>query len=295
MFQGSMVALVTPMHEDGSLDEAALAQLIEFHVANQTDAIIAMGTTGESATFDEKEHCDVVRRVVELSAGRIPVIAGTGSNSTREAIDLTRCAKEAGADACLLVTPYYNKPTQEGLYLHFKAVAEAVAIPQILYNVPGRTAVDMLPETVERLSAIDNIIGIKEATGNIERAREIMQRCGSDFEVYSGDDATAMELILAGARGDISVTANVAPKDMHDMCAAALAGDSKTASSINERLMCLHTSLFSEANPIPVKWALYDLGMMSTGIRLPLTVLSEVYQQTIHQALHDAGVLNINK
>ena len=295
MFQGSMVALVTPMHEDGSLDEAALAQLIEFHVANQTDAIIAMGTTGESATFDEKEHCDIVRRVVELSAGRIPIIAGTGSNSTREAIDLTRCAKEAGADACLLVTPYYNKPTQEGLYLHFKAVAEAVAIPQILYNVPGRTAVDMLPETVERLSVIDNIIGIKEATGDIERAREIMQRCSSDFEVYSGDDATAMELILAGARGDISVTANVAPKDMHDMCAAALAGDSKTAASINERLMCLHTSLFCEANPIPVKWALHDMGMMSTGIRLPLTVLSDVHQPTIHQALHDAGVLKINK
>ncbi|MCW9024871.1 MAG: 4-hydroxy-tetrahydrodipicolinate synthase [Gammaproteobacteria bacterium] len=291
MFQGSMVALVTPMHEDGSLDETALASLVEFHVENGTDAIIAMGTTGESATLNETEHCAVVRLVVELSAGRIPVIAGTGSNSTQEAIDLTRCAKEAGAVACLLVTPYYNKPTQEGLYQHFKAVAEAVDVPQILYNVPGRTAVDMLPETVERLSTIGNIIGIKEATGDVDRGKEIMRRCGSDFEVYSGDDATAMELILAGARGDISVTANVAPREMHEMCTAALAGDASKAAEINERLMCLHTNLFCEANPIPVKWALHDMGMMSTGIRLPLTVLAAENQKLVHKALLQAAVI----
>ena len=291
MFQGSMVALVTPMHEDGSLDEAALAKLVEFHVENRTDAIIAMGTTGESATLDTAEHCEVVRRVVELAAGRIPIIAGTGSNSTTEAIELTRCARDAGADACLLVTPYYNKPTQEGLYQHFKAVAEAVAIPQILYNVPGRTAVDMLPDTVVRLAAIENIVGIKEATGDLDRGRELIQRCGDDFAVFSGDDATAMELILLGARGDISVTANVAPHDMHEMCAAALAGDRDRASAINQRLMPLHTGLFCEANPIPVKWALHDMGMMATGIRLPLTVLSETYRDRIHQALQQAGVL----
>ncbi len=291
MFQGSMVALVTPMHEDGSLDQAALAKLVEFHVENGTDAIVAMGTTGESATLDTAEHCTVVGQVVKLVAGRIPVIAGTGSNSTQEAIELTRCAKDAGADACLLVTPYYNKPTQEGLYLHFKAVAEAVAIPQLLYNVPGRTAVDMLPEIVERLAAIDNIVGIKDATGNLERGRELIQRCGNDFSVFSGDDATAMALILLGARGDISVTANVAPRDMHEMCAAALAGDRDKAEAINARLMPLHSGLFCEANPIPVKWALHDMGMMETGIRLPLTILSETHRDNIHQALQQAGVL----
>ena len=221
MFQGSMVALVTPMLEDGAVDKAALRRLIDFHVENGTDAIVSVGTTGESATLDMEEHCDTVRETVSHAAGRIPIIAGTGANSTREAIELTRCAAEAGVDACLLVTPYYNKPTQEGLYQHHKAIAEAVSIPQILYNVPGRTAVDMMPETVARLAQIDNIIGIKEATGKIDRAREIISSCSDDFEVYSGDDATAMELILNGARGDISVTANVAPKAMHDMCAAA--------------------------------------------------------------------------
>lgn len=291
MFQGSMVALVTPMQPDGSLDESALADLVEFHVVNGTDAIIAVGTTGESATLDEKEHCHVVKRVVELSAGRIPVIAGTGSNSTHEAIELTECAREAGADACLLVTPYYNKPTQEGLYQHFKAVAEAVDIPQILYNVPGRTAVDMLPETVARLARIKNIIGIKEATGDIGRIREIIELCGADFEVYSGDDATAMEAILAGARGDISVTANVAPKEMHEMCMAALNQDRDTASKINDRLMCLHTNLFVEANPIPVKWALAEMGKMGTGIRLPLTVLAEDNQKVVRDALQQAGIV----
>ncbi|MDX1824659.1 MAG: 4-hydroxy-tetrahydrodipicolinate synthase [Thiohalomonadales bacterium] len=291
MFQGSMVALVTPMHPDGKLDDEALARLVAFHIEHGTDAIVAVGTTGESATLDHQEHAEVVRQVIQLAGGRIPVIAGTGSNSTREAIELTRHAKEAGADACLLVTPYYNKPTQEGLYQHFKAIAEAVAIPQILYNVPGRTAVDMLPETVERLAQIDNIIGVKEATGDIERGKDIMQRCGEAFEVYSGDDATAMEMILAGARGDISVTANVAPRDMHDMCAAALAGDRDTAMAINSRLETLHKNLFIEANPIPVKWALHDMGLISNGIRLPLTVLSEANQVVVHQALQQAGVI----
>ena len=292
MFQGSMVALVTPMQPDGSIDDSALTQLIEFHVKNGTDAIIAVGTTGESATLDEHEHCTLVKRIVELAAGRVPVIAGTGANSTTEAIALTRCAKEAGADACLLVTPYYNKPTQEGLYQHHKAVAEAVDIPQILYNVPGRTAVDMLPETVERLAKLPNIIGIKEATGDIARITDIISRCGEDFEVYSGDDATAMEAILSGARGDISVTANVAPADMHAMCKAALEGDRATASEINDRLMGLHQSLFLESNPIPVKWALSEMGMMADGIRLPLTILSAPYHETLRQAMRQAGVLS---
>lgn len=291
MFQGSMVALATPMHEDGSLDEAALATLVEFHVENQTDAIVAVGTTGESATLDEQEHCHVVKRVVELSRGRIPVIAGTGANSTREAITLTRCAKEVGADACLLVTPYYNKPTQEGLYLHFKAVAEAVDIPQILYNVPGRTAVDMLPETVARLAAVKNIIGIKDATADVQRARDIISLCGPQFEVYSGDDGTAMELMLAGAHGDISVTANVAPKMMHEMCMAAIAGDRETATRLNDQLMGLHKNLFLEANPIPVKWALYDMGLIPVGIRLPLTVLSSDYQTIVHDELRKVGLV----
>lgn len=291
MFQGSMVALVTPMLPDGELDEQALADLVEFHVENGTDAIVAVGTTGESATLDEEEHCYVVKRVVELAAGRIPVIAGTGSNSTREAIDLTRCSREAGADACLLVTPYYNKPTQEGLYLHFRAVAEAVPIPQILYNVPGRTACDMLPATVERLSHIANIIGIKEATGDLDRARDIMERCGDRLDLYSGDDATAMECILQGAKGDISVTANVAPRMMHDMCAAALAGDRATAEQLNEKLIPLHKDLFVEANPIPVKWALYEMGLIPPGIRLPMTPLSDQYHDAVRSALKHAGVL----
>lgn len=287
-----MVALVTPMHPDGSIDDAALAQLIEFHVKNGTDAIIAVGTTGESATLDEHEHCALVKRIVELAAGRVPIIAGTGANSTREAITLTQCAKNAGADACLLVTPYYNKPPQEGLYLHHKAIAEAVDIPQILYNVPGRTAVDMLPETVERLSQIPNIIGIKEATGNIERIKDIISRCGKDFEVYSGDDATAMEAILAGARGDISVTANLAPAEMHEMCTAALNGEREKAEQINNKLMGLHENLFLEANPIPVKWALFEMGLIPDGIRLPLTVFSKEYHDTLRQAMRQAKVLS---
>ena len=291
MFQGSMVALVTPMQADGAIDEDALQGLIDFHVENQSDALVVVGTTGESATLDETEHCHVIRRSVEMAAGRIPIIAGTGANSTTEAIDLTRCAMEAGADACLLVTPYYNKPTQEGLYQHHKAIAEAVPIPQILYNVPGRTACDMLPETVERLASIANIIAIKEATGDLDRARNILDRCGDRLDLFSGDDATAMELILLGGKGNISVTANVAPAAMHDMCAAALAGDRDAATTINDRLDVLHSSLFVEANPIPVKWALYEMGLIPEGIRLPLTPLAEEYRKTIRQALRQAGVM----
>jgi 4-hydroxy-tetrahydrodipicolinate synthase len=291
MFHGSMVALVTPMQADGAVDNEALERLVDFHVENGTDAIVAVGTTGESATLDEKEHCDVIRRVVDHAAGRIPVIAGTGANSTREAIDLTRCAQQAGADACLLVTPYYNKPTQEGLYLHFRAVAEAVAIPQILYNVPGRTAVDMLPETVFRLADISNIVGIKEATGDLGRGQEILDGCGDKLDLYSGDDATAMDLILAGAKGDISVTANVAPKAMHEMCAAALNGDRAEAERINKDLLGLHQNLFLEANPIPVKWALQEMGLIPEGIRLPLTPLAESCHDPLREAMQQANVL----
>jgi len=291
MFRGSMVALVTPMTDDGAIDEKALAALIEFHIENGTDAIVSVGTTGESATLDDEEHCYVIRRTVELVAGRIPVIAGTGSNSTREAIELTRCAKEAGAAACLLVTPYYNKPTQEGLYLHHKAVAEAVDIPQILYNVPGRTAVDMQTEAVVRLSKIPNIVGIKEATGDIQRAKDILAGVDKDFDLYSGDDATGMEFMLAGGHGVISVTTNVAPKAMHEMCTAALANDRSAAESINKTLDSLHQDLFVEANPIPVKWALSDMGLIGEGIRLPLTVLSATYHDKIRAALKHASIV----
>ena len=291
MFRGSMVALVTPMHEDGSVDEAALERLVEFHVAAETDAIVAVGTTGESATLSEKEHCSLIRRVVELAAGRVPVIAGTGSNSTQEAIDLTRCAMAGGADACLLVTPYYNKPTQEGLYLHFRAIADAVPIPQILYNVPGRTACDMLPETVERLSHVSNIVGIKEATGDLARTRETVERCAGRLAFYSGDDASALESMLLGGRGVISVTANLMPREMHRMCMAALAGEADEARTLNQQLQPLHRDLYVEANPIPVKWALYEMGMIGTGIRLPLTVLSEGCRDTVRRALRDSGAL----
>jgi len=291
MFHGSMVALVTPMLGDGSIDEDSLRRLVDFHVEQGTDAIVSVGTTGESATLDEAEHCRVIRRTVEMAAGRIPVIAGTGANSTREAIDLTRCAMEAGVDACLLVTPYYNKPTQEGLYLHFRAVAEAVPVPQILYNVPSRTACDMLPATVERLSTISNIVGIKEATGNMDRAREIMDRCGDRLDVYSGDDATAMELMLMGGKGNISVTANVAPAAMRELCEAALAGDRARAEAINRPLEILHRVLFVQSNPIPVKWALHEMGLIPAGIRLPLTPLAAEYHDTVRQALRQAGVL----
>lgn len=291
MFHGSMVALVTPMQTDGSVDHESLRSLLEFHLENGTDAIVPVGTTGESATLDEKEHCEVIRQVVEVVNGRIPVIAGTGANSTREAIDLTRCAMEAGADACLLVTPYYNKPTQEGLYQHYKAVAEAVPIPQILYNVPGRTAVDMLNDTVDRLADIPNIVGIKDATGDMERGRDLIERCADRLDIYSGDDSTTLELIMMGGKGCISVTANVAPRDMHEMCALALAGDRAKAESINEKLVPLHQNLFVESNPIPVKWALYEMGLIPAGIRLPLTVLSEQYHDVVRTAMKQAGVV----
>lgn len=290
MFRGSMVALVTPMTNTGDIDEQALEALVAFHIENGTDAIVAVGTTGESATLSHKEHSYVVKRVVQLVNKRIPVIAGTGSNSTAEAIELTKAAMHDGADACLLVTPYYNKPPQEGLYQHYKKIAENVAIPQILYNVPGRTGCDLLPETVERLAVFSNIVGIKEATGNIERAREIMQRCGERMDVYSGDDATAMELILAGGKGNISVTANIAPAAMHAMCKAALAGDRETAARIDATVVDLHRVLFLEANPIPVKWAVHQLGFGSESLRLPLVPLSEALRPTILAAMQKAGL-----
>jgi len=291
MFQGSMVALVTPMLEDESLDFEALERLVEFHVESGTDAIVSVGTTGESPTLNEAEHCEVIRRTVDLVKGRMPVIAGTGSNATREAIDLSRAAMSAGADACLLVTPYYNKPTQEGLYQHFKKIAESVAIPQILYNVPGRTACDMQPETVERLASISNIVGIKEATGDLERARQILQACGDSLDVYGGDDATCRELMLMGGKGVISVTSNVSPKAMHEMCMAAIAGNAAEALALDTPLAGLHEFLFSEANPIPVKWALAELGLIKPGIRLPLTMLSEKHRKQLHQAMRLAGLV----
>lgn len=286
-----MVALVTPMLDDESVDFASLEKLVEFHIDAGTDAIVAVGTTGESATLDMEEHCAVVKFVVDKVNKRIPVIAGTGANSTSEAIQLTQCAKEAGADACLLVTPYYNKPTQEGLYLHHKKVAEAVAIPQILYNVPGRTACDMLPETVIRLARIDNIIGIKEATGDLSRIAKIKAGVSDDFDLYTGDDATAVEFILAGGHGGISVTANVAPKACHEIYKAALAGDAETARRLDAPLAALHRDLFVESNPIPVKWALAEMGLIGHAIRLPLTPLSASAQPVVRAAMQQAGIL----
>lgn len=290
MFHGSMVAMVTPMKPDGEVDDAALARLIEFHIENGTDAIVAVGTTGESATIDFDEHCRLIQRFVTLVKGRIPLIAGTGANATAEAIRLTRCAMNAGADACLLVTPYYNKPTQEGLYQHFKAIADAVPIPQIVYNVPGRTAVDMLPETVERLASVSNIVGIKEALGTVERITELVRRCGDRLGVFSGDDATAMDSMLAGGKGVISVTANVAPRLMHEMCVAAAAGDRARAAELDRRLAGLHRALFVESNPIPVKWALYEMGLIDVGIRLPLTPLSPEHYAAVRAAMRAAEV-----
>ncbi|VAX11151.1 4-hydroxy-tetrahydrodipicolinate synthase [hydrothermal vent metagenome] len=291
MFRGSMVALVTPMREDGGLDENSLRGLVDWHVEQGSDGIVAVGTTGECPTLDEDEHCWVISKVVEFAAGRIPVIAGTGANSTTEALSLTRRSKEAGADACLLVSPYYNKPTQEGLYQHHKLIAEQVEIPQILYNVPGRTAVDLLPETAARLSEIGNIVGIKEATGDMNRVPVIRELCGEDFAIYSGDDATARELMLLGGEGVISVTANVAPTVMHQMCEAALAGDSAESERLDAALAELHRELFIESNPIPVKWAVAEMGMIPAGIRLPLTWLSEPARELVRQAMIQAGAL----
>ncbi len=290
-----MVAIVTPMvagvQPDTGLDSQALEKLLEFHIGQGTDAIVAVGTTGESATLTEKEHCHVIKQVVDIVNGRIPVIAGTGANSTIEAISLTACAKEAGADACLLVTPYYNKPTQEGLYQHYKTVAETVAVPQILYNVPGRTACDMLPETIIRLSKIDNIIGVKEATADLSRIKLIREGAAEDFLLLSGDDETTKDFVLGGGDGVISVTANVAPKAMHDMCKLAAQGDKEGAEKIDATLTGLHKELFIESNPIPVKWAVHKLGYIQAGIRLPLTWLSKSAESRVSNAMQQAGVI----
>ncbi len=291
MIQGSIVALVTPMHDDGAVDYDSLQRLVEFHIEQQTDALVAVGTTGESATLNEAEHCEVIKAVVKLVNGRIPVIAGTGANSTTEAIALTQRAQEEGADACLLVTPYYNKPTQEGLYWHYRTVAEAVAIPQILYNVPGRTACDLLPDTIGRLSSIDNIVGVKEATGDLSRFKKIRDLCGDDFALYTGDDATSLEFCLLGGNGSITVTGNVAPRLVHDMIIAAMAGDRATAELIDAKLTGLHKQLFIQSNPIPVKWAVAEMGLMPRGIRLPLTWLTAECHAPVRAAMQQAGII----
>lgn len=288
MIQGSMVALVTPMNQDNSLDWASLHKLVDWHLEQGTHAIVAMGTTGESATLTVEEHLAVVKRVVDQVNGRIPVIAGTGANSTSEAVELTQAAKDAGVDACLLVTPYYNKPTQEGLFLHHQHIAKSVAIPQILYNVPGRTGVDMKTETALRIAAVQNIIGIKEATGDLTRAKALIDQAPASFAIISGDDATAVELILLGGKGDISVTANVVPNQIARMCELALAGKADEARAINQRLLALHDAMFVESNPIPVKWAVEQLGLIQSGIRLPLTRLSLAYQDQVASALKAA-------
>jgi 4-hydroxy-tetrahydrodipicolinate synthase len=291
MIQGSIVALVTPMFENGAVDKESLKKLVEFHIEEGTDALVAVGTTGESATLNEEEHCDVIASIIAFVDGRIPVIAGTGANSTAEAIHLTQRAKELGADACLLVTPYYNKPTQEGLFLHYQAINDAVDIPQILYNVPGRTACDMLPETVGRLSKLKNIVGVKEATGDLSRVQKIRDLCGPDFALYTGDDATSCEFCLMGGNGSITVTGNVAPKLVHQMLAAAMAGDAETARAIDEKLIGLHKTLFIQSNPIPVKWAVAEMGLMPRGIRLPLTWLTQDCYDAVRDAMRQAGAI----
>ncbi|MBY0575144.1 MAG: 4-hydroxy-tetrahydrodipicolinate synthase [Gallionellaceae bacterium] len=292
MIKGSIVAIVTPMHEDGSLDLGAFRALIDFHVGQGTDGIVVVGTTGESPTVNVEEHETLIQVAVEHAAGRIPVIAGTGANSTTEAIELAAFSKKAGADASLTVVPYYNKPTQEGMYLHFKAIAEAVDMPHILYNVPGRTVADMSNDTVLRLAQLPNIVGIKDATGNIERGSDLLQRAPENFAVYSGDDASTLALLLLGAHGTISVTANVAPKSMHEMCVAALNGDVAKARAINYQLLGLHRNLFVEANPIPVKWAVARMGRIKNTLRLPLTPLSLNMQGVVEQAMRQAGSIN---
>ncbi len=290
MLTGSLVAIVTPMFEDGRLDLDALKKLIDFHIDAGTDGIVIVGTTGESPTVNVDEHCLLIKTTVEHVAGRVPVIAGTGANSTAEAIELTANAKALGADACLLVAPYYNKPSQEGLYQHFKAVAEAVDIPQILYNVPGRTGCDLSNDTVLRLANVPNIVGIKDATGGIERGTDLLLRAPAGFAVYSGDDASALALLLLGGKGVISVTANVAPRLMHEMCAFALRGDVANARAANAKLFALHQKLFVEANPIPVKWVLQQMGLIATGIRLPLVNLSSQYHEVLRNAMKQAEI-----
>ena len=291
MFTGSMVAMVTPMHDDGSVAWTALERLVEHHIAQGTDAIVSVGTTGESATLDHDEHGDVIARTVKAAAGRIPVIGGTGANSTSEAISLTRNAADAGVDACLLVVPYYNKPPQEGLYQHFKAIAEAVAVPQILYNVPGRTAVDMQNDTTLRLAEIENIVAIKDATNDLDRGRDLIDRAPEGFLIYSGEDGTACELMLAGGKGTISVTANAAPNLMHRMCQAATSGDTDTAQQLNGQLADLHKAMFVQSNPIPAKWAVGQQGLIGGGIRLPLVPLAVQYHDEVRSAMNNAGVL----
>lgn len=291
MITGSIVALVTPMTTDGDIDWPALKDLVDFHLQEGTNAIVAVGTTGESATLSVSEHCMVIKHVVDQVNGRIQVIAGTGANSPHEAIELTEAARVAGVDACLLVTPYYNKPTQEGLFQFHSLIAKSVAIPQILYNVPGRTACNMLNDTVLRLAAVDNIIGIKDATGDMVSGKALIEQSPGDFLIYSGDDPTARQLMSFGAKGNISVTANIAPKLMADMCAAALAGDDSKASELDQQMAPLHQNLFLESNPIPVKWALYEMGKISEGIRLPLTFFSENQQPILRQAMQLAGII----
>ena len=288
--RGSIVALVTPMQADGSLDLVALDRLIDWHVESGTHALVVVGTTGESATLSVQEHCDLVAHCVQVTGRRISVIAGSGSNSTEEALYFTESARQHGADACLLVTPYYNKPSQEGLYQHFKAVAEAVDIPQILYNVPSRTACDLALETVDRLADLDNIVGIKDATGDVARGKQLIQRCGDRLAIYSGEDAISFSLMMGGADGTISVTANVAPALMAKMCSYALSGDSQRAREIDERLGLLHRNLFLEANPGPVKWALWKMGLMQKGIRLPLVELDAKFHIQVIEALVQAGI-----
>ena len=290
MITGSIVALVTPMHANGDVDWEALERLLDLHIEAGTAAIGAVGTTGESATLDVSEHCQVIEFCIKYSAGRIPIVAGTGSNSTREAIYFTEAAAAAGANACLLVTPYYNRPSQRGMYEHFKLIAETVAVPQILYNVPGRTAVDLSNDTIARLVELDSIVGVKDATGDVARGKELIERCGEAIAIYSGDDATAMELMLAGGSGNISVTANVAPSRMAELCRAALAGEREKAEAINDQLAPLNRALFLEANPIPVKWAMLQRGLIEEGMRLPLSALDEQFHAEVLEALETAGV-----
>ena len=291
MLTGSMVAMVTPMGDDGSVDWAALNRLVDHHVEQGTDAIVSVGTTGESATLEHNEHIEVIGRTVDAVAGRIPVIGGTGANSTAEAIELTRAAADVGVTACLLVVPYYNKPPQEGLFQHFRSIASSVSIPQILYNVPGRTAVDMTNETTLKLATIDNIVGIKDATNDIDRGCDLIDRAPEGFSIYSGEDGTACQLMLAGGKGTISVTANAAPKLMHEMCVAAVAGDTGKAKTLNDQLADLHEAMFFQSNPIPAKWAVCQQGLIGSGIRLPLVPLAEQYHADVRAALQKADVL----
>lgn len=291
MIQGSIVAIVTPMHEDGSLDLPGLRKLLDWHIAEGTDGVVIVGTTGESPTVSVEEHCELIKVTVDHVAGRIPVIAGTGGNSTSEAIELTRFAKDVGANASLQVVPYYNRPTQEGMVRHFTRIAEDVDLPVILYNVPGRTVADMANDTVLRLAQVPGIVGIKDATGNIGRGSDLIRLAPADFAVYSGDDPTAMALMFCGAKGNISVTANVAPRAMHELCVAAVEGRVAEALALNNRLLPLHNKLFVEPNPVPVKWALAQMGRIGNGIRLPLVTLADAYHETVRGALREAGVL----